>query len=287
MVALVCLLALFPLGCLSYVVVTYGLILARRPRAAPLSAIARAALTELFVTLTLMPLWPLWMLLGGAYQNDDDGAAAGSAPPPARRPIVLLHGFGLTQTSWLVLGRRLARRGLGPLYGTTYFSLQSVRTSAQELAAFVAAVCVRTGAERVDIVAHSMGGVVARYWVERLGGAAHLGRLVTIGSPHRGTRMGRYGLAAGARELADDSPLLAELAAPAPGLPYTSIWSRSDSIVIPQSSSSIAPAGEDRVFDDLGHLSLLASRRVVDVIAERLHADRTGMAVAPGSGRMS
>jgi hypothetical protein len=82
--------------------------------------------------------------------------------------------------------------------------------------------------------------------------------------------MGRYGLAVGARELAADSPLLAELAAPAPGAPYTSIWSRSDSIVVPQASASIAPAGEDCVFDDLGHLSLLASRRVVEVIAERL-----------------
>ena len=265
------LLALFPLGCLSYIVVTYALVLAERPRVVPLSATARAAATELFVTLTLLPFWPLWMLLGAAY--DRAGGGGDGAAPGERRPIVLLHGFMLTQTSWLVLGRRLARRGLGPLYGTTYYSLQSVRRSAEHLGAFVDEVLARTGAERVDIVAHSMGGVVARYWIERLGGAARLGRLVTIASPHRGTRMGRLGLAAGARELAVGSPLFAELSLPAAGLPYTSIWSRSDSIVIPQASSSIAPGGEDRVFDDLGHLSLLASRRVVDVIAERLRAD--------------
>ncbi|MGZ3440491.1 MAG: hypothetical protein ACXVDD_13305, partial [Polyangia bacterium] len=119
--ALVCLLALFPLGCVSYVVVTYALVLLRGPRLVPLAATARAAATELFVTLTLMPVWPLWLLLGGAYERADD---ATDAPLEERRPIVLLHGFGLTQTSWLVLGRRLARRGLGPLYGTTYFSLQ-------------------------------------------------------------------------------------------------------------------------------------------------------------------
>lgn len=263
---LVAVLSLFPLGCLTYVLITYAIVLGQRPRA-PLGAIARAALTELFVTLTLLPFWPLWLLVGAVYEAAEEGR-----PPtaPTRRPIVLLHGFMLTQTSWLVLGRRLARRGLGPLYATTYFSLQPVRTSAEHLAAFVEEVCARNGVERVDVIAHSMGGVVARYWIERLGGAKRLGQLITIASPHRGTRMGRYGLVAGARDLTHDSELLNELASPVPEVPYTSIWSRTDSIVLPQSSSSIVPAGEDVVFEDLGHLSLLASRRVARVIVERL-----------------
>lgn len=264
--ALVVVLSLFPLGCLSYIVFSYALVLAQRPRA-PLWSIARAAATELFVALTLLPFWPLWMLIGAVYET-----AAEAQPPvgPPRRPIILLHGFLLTQTSWLVLGHRLRRRGLGPLHATTYYSLQSVRTSAEHLAAFVDEVCARHHAERVDIIAHSMGGMVARYFVERLGGAQRLGRLITIASPHKGTLMGRYGLVAGARDLVTDSELLAELAAPRAGLPYTSIWSRCDSVILPQSSSSIAPVGEDCVFDDLGHLSLLASRRVTDAIAKRL-----------------
>jgi triacylglycerol esterase/lipase EstA (alpha/beta hydrolase family) len=207
------------------------------------------------------------MLLGATYETAEEGEPA---PGPSRRPIILLHGFLLTQTSWLVLGHRLRRRGLGPLYATTYYSVQPVRASAEHLAAFVDEVCARHGAERVDIIAHSMGGVVARYFVERLGGAARLGRLITIASPHKGTLMGRYGLVAGARDLVADSELMEELAVPRPCLPYTSIWSRSDSVILPQVSSSIAPSGEDCVFDDLGHLSLLASRRVTEVIVERL-----------------
>ena len=209
------------------------------------------------------------MLIGAAYETAEEGE------PPAgrsRRPVILLHGFMLTQTSWLVLGHRLRRRGLGPLYATTYYSLQSVRASAEHLAAFVDEVCARHDAERVDIIAHSMGGVVARYFIERLDGAGRLGRLITIASPHKGTLMGRYGLVAGARDLVTDSELLAELSPPRAGLPYTSIWSRSDSVILPQASSSIAPAGEDCVFDDLGHLSLLASRRVTDAIARRLRS---------------
>jgi triacylglycerol esterase/lipase EstA (alpha/beta hydrolase family) len=266
--ALVLLLTLFPVGCLTYVLFTYAIVLLQRPRA-PLPAVLRAAAVELFVTLTLLPFWPLWLVLGAAYEVAEEGQ-----PGAARRPIILLHGFMLTQTSWLLLGHRLRRRGIGPLYATTYFSLQSVRASAEQLAAFVDEVCARHGTERVDIIAHSMGGVVARYFIERLDGARRLGRLITIASPHKGTRMGRWGLVTGARDLIADSSLMGELAAPRAGLPYTSIWSRSDSIVLPQASSSIAPVGEDCIFDDLGHLSLLASRRVTDAIIERLRYAR-------------
>ncbi|HEX8950446.1 MAG TPA: hypothetical protein VF945_01305, partial [Polyangia bacterium] len=92
--ALAWILALFPLGCVGYILVTYALVLVERPRTVPLAVTGRAALTELFVTLTLLPFWPLWMLFGAAYDRARDGERAGE-----RRPIVLLHGFLLTQTS--------------------------------------------------------------------------------------------------------------------------------------------------------------------------------------------
>jgi len=50
------------------------------------------------------------------------------------------------------------------------------------------------------------------------------------------------------------------------------VWSRADAIIEPPESSSIAPVGEDRIFDDLGHLSLLLSPRVLDCVADRLAA---------------
>jgi triacylglycerol esterase/lipase EstA (alpha/beta hydrolase family) len=187
--------------------------------------------------------------------------------------VVLLHGFFMNRTQWLWLGRRLAERGLGPLYGTTYFSPQTVAQSARHLERFIEHVRAREDAERVDIVAHSLGGVVARYYVEQLDGAAQVGQLITIGSPHRGTRLARFGLGLvpSAREVAAESQLLAELAPP-DGATYVSLWSRADAVIIPADASSIAPVGEDHVFDDLGHLSMLLSRRVVDAIAKRLHA---------------
>jgi triacylglycerol esterase/lipase EstA (alpha/beta hydrolase family) len=260
---------LLVVGCTAYVLFSYALAFGVRRSVGPRPRLLRAALVELGSTLLLMPLWPLWLLVGATYQaaKEGEGHARGR-----RHPVVLLHGFAMNRTSWAWLAPRLLKRGAGPLYGTTYFSPQSVRRSAHHLRAFVERVIAREDAPRVDIVAHSLGGVVARYYIERLGGARRVARLVTIGSPHRGTVLARLALVPSARDMRHDSELLADLGAPKPGVDYTSIWSRADAIVVPAESSSIAPAGRDRVFDDLGHLSMLMSPRVLDAVAESLTA---------------
>jgi triacylglycerol esterase/lipase EstA (alpha/beta hydrolase family) len=258
-------------GCLFYVLISYAM--AFLPRSQETNTrrahLFRAMLVELLTTLILLPLWPFWMLIGSSYAAAVEGEGQARNP---RNPVVLLHGLAMNRTNWVWVGSRLASRGIGPLYATSYFSPQAVRRSAMHLKNFVERVVAREDAEQVDIVAHSLGGVVARYYIERLGGKRRVARLVTIASPHRGTVLGRIGLVRSAKELAHGSDFLDELGSPSPGVAYTSIWSRADAIVVPAESASIAPAGEDRVFDDLGHLSLLLSPRVVDAVAERLCA---------------
>ena len=263
-----CVFGLLVAACVFYVGFSYGLAFLRPADANTRRAhLVRAALVEFLTTLVLLPLWPFWMLIGASYEAaiEGEGKARGG-----RHPVVLLHGLAMNRTNWLWVGRRLAARGIGPLYGTSYFSPQSVLVSAQHLKNFVERVCARADATRVDIVAHSLGGVVARYYIERLGGAERGGRLITIASPHQGTVMGRMGFVPSARQVTNGSSFLGELGMPKPGVAYTSIWSRADAIVVPPESASLAPAGEDRVFDDLGHLSLLLSPRVVDAVVERL-----------------
>jgi triacylglycerol esterase/lipase EstA (alpha/beta hydrolase family) len=210
----------------------------------------------------LLPFYPFWLLIGAVYEGELEGRSADGA----RRPVILLHGFMMNRTNWLLFGRRLVARNIGPIYGMTYFSLQATRTSAERLAAFVDEVCLREDVEQVDVVAHSLGGLVARYYIERMGGAPRVGQLITIATAHRGTRLAHLGHGAAARELRADSPLLAELGLPAPGARYRSIWSRGDAVVVPSESASLGD-GRDLVIDDLGHLSLLMSRRVIDAVA--------------------
>jgi pimeloyl-ACP methyl ester carboxylesterase len=259
-------------GCVIYIAASYVHAFWHRRAAVPLGLLLKAALRELLACALLLPFWPLWMIMGASYQIDHQGQ---HDPEQRGNPVILLHGFAMNRTNWIWLGRRLAARGIGPLYGTSYFSPQPVRRSAQQLAQFIASVCEHERVQRVDIVAHSLGGTVARYYIERLGGARHVHRLVTIGAPHRGTAIAQFGpLIPSAKDSRIDSPLYAEMGPviAREGLMYTSIWSRSDAIIEPPESSSIAPAGEDRVFDDLGHLSLLLSSRVIDTVAERLKA---------------
>jgi triacylglycerol esterase/lipase EstA (alpha/beta hydrolase family) len=266
------LLALLVAGILTYIVGSYTHAFWHRRLSTPLGNLVAAALREFGACLLLLPFWPLWLIVGASYEAVHEGAGE---PSGRRHPVILLHGFAMNRTNWIWLGRRLAKRGIGPLYGTSYFSLQSVRRSALKLQRFIARVRAREGCERVDIVAHSLGGVVARYYIERLDGAAHIGRVVTIGSPHRGTAVARLGvLIPSARESRAESSLLTDLGplAARDGIQYTSVWSRADAIIEPPESASIAPVGEDRIFDDLGHLSLLLSPRVLDTVAQRLAA---------------
>lgn len=265
-------LALLILACVFYVVTSYTHAFWHRRLTTPVANLVRAAFVEFGACMLLLPFWPLWMIVGASYEVaiEGEGTARGK-----RNPVVLLHGFAMNRTNWIWLGRRLAKRGIGPLYGTSYFSPQSVRRSAEHLARFVESVCAREECERVDIVAHSLGGVVARYYIERLGGDKLIGRVVTIGSPHKGTVIARLGaLFPSARETRHNSAFYLELGplARRDNIAFTSVWSRADAIIEPPESSSISPAGEDCVFDDLGHLSLLLSPRVLDTVAARLKA---------------
>ena len=258
-------------ACIFYVVTSYTHAFWHRRLTTPVGNLVKAAFLEFGACMLLLPFWPLWLVIGASYEavHEGEGVARGT-----RHPVILLHGFAMNRTSWVWLGRRLAHRGIGPLYGTTYFSPQSVRRSAEHLARFVQSVRARERCDRVDIVGHSLGGVVARYYVERLDGARHVGRVVTIGSPHKGTIIARLGaLFPSARETFHNSSFYAELGPLSRReVAFTSVWSRADAIIEPPESSSIAPDGEDRVFDDLGHLSLLLSPRVLDTVAERLKA---------------
>lgn len=227
----------------------------------------RAAFKELLVFGIVTPVWPLFWLLGEVYRSSAEDVRT---PEERGPPVVLLHGYLMNRTNWIWLGPRLASLGIGPLYGTSYFSPQSLDRSAEHLARFVDDVRAREGAERVDILAHSLGGVVARHYIEHLGGASRVRRVVTIATPYRGT-IWAWLVFGGAR-----SALMRHAVEPTShpgGVPFFSIWSRSDNIVVPAESSALAhnaTNGADIIFDDIGHGALLFSPRVADAVADCL-----------------
>ncbi len=219
----------------------------------------RATLTE----------WGLSALLSAARP-------AGFLPLPGARshgprPIIVLHGYAMNRANFLALAYRLRRAGLGPVLGFEYWTLGRVAAGARQLGWFVDEVRAATGAAEVDLIGHSMGGVVARYYVTIAGGDRFVHRVITLGSPHAGTDLGALGLGHPARELVLGSRLLQRLATAPPPVHarLTTILSEADALV-PASQQPEVLGAERLVFQDLGHVSLLGSRRVAREIIERL-----------------
>lgn len=151
-----------------------------------------------------------------------DVATAGRA-----EPIILVGGYASMVESLEPLATSLRADGFREVFvfEVPENGLADIRHSAERLAAFVADVKRRTGARRVDVVAHSAGGVVARTWAQLRGGAASLDQLVTIATPHHGvvllrlpllnaiadSRLGRWLLGASTSQLLHGSQLLRQL----------------------------------------------------------------------------
>jgi pimeloyl-ACP methyl ester carboxylesterase len=189
---------------------------------------------------------------------------------PGGRPVIMVHGYAMSRANFLLLARRLHSDGLGPFFGFEYWTLARLEHSARRLARYVERVRLATGHDQVDIIGHSLGGLVARYYVALEGGTEAVRNLITIGSPHSGTHTSKFGFGPVSRQMRPGSPTLTRLASvPPPACPVLSVWSRSDAMVVPAASARLTWADEV-VFEDLGHLSMLASRRVARLVSERL-----------------
>lgn len=112
------------------------------------------------------------------------------------RPVVLVHGtLGNSVDNWLGLAPYLTSRGYcvfsldyGQLPGVPLFhGLGPIDTSAEQLSAFVDKVLAATGAAKADLVGHSQGGLMPRYYLKFLGGAAKVDALVGLAPDNHGT----------------------------------------------------------------------------------------------------
>jgi triacylglycerol lipase len=205
----------------------------------------------------------------------------------AATPVLLVHGMVDNRSIFTLLRRSLRRCGFGQVRTVNYSVLTSdVRTAATELGRAVDRVCAETGYERVHVVAHSLGGVIARYAVQRQGLDARVHTLVTLGSPHGGTVaaqvVARVLPLRLCRQLRPGSDVLAELAEPAPGCRtrFLAVWSDLDQLVYPKANAGIDHPDLDAVsmlVRGVGHTSLPANPQVARAVTRALvHLDPDG-----------
>lgn len=211
----------------------------------------------------------------------------------AGTPIVLVHGWIDNRSIFTLLRRTLRRKGFGRVVTMNYSILtHDVPRAAARLARLVEDLCEETGYERVHVVGHSMGGLVARYYVQRLGGDARIHTLATLGTPHGGTFAARLMIGRAAAQLRPGSRVLRDLAEPAPECRtrFVAVWSDLDAMVVPKESARLdhPDLRARNVFvRGVGHLSLPIDGRVVhEIVGTFAHLDQDGTTlVAPLASR--
>jgi triacylglycerol lipase len=199
----------------------------------------------------------------------------GRAAPARLRPVVLVHGIGDSSVVFAQMAGWLAARGFRPLGVDLTPSDGTV--GLDELAQQVAAFAGRQlpDGETFDLVGFSMGGLVGRYYVQRLGGAERVDRLVTISAPHRGTYTAYAVRNAGSRQMRPGSAFLADLNGDVARLARTrvaSIWTPLDLMIVPAKSSRLGHGDHFRVPVAL-HPWMLRSRRTFELVERLLRDD--------------
>lgn len=197
-----------------------------------------------------------------------DVAAAGM-------PVVLVHGIVDNRAAFTVVRRALQRRGFGRVTTLNYSPLTAdVASAAERLGRHIERICDQTGYDRVNVIGHSLGGIIARYYVQRRGGDRRVATLVTLGSPHQGTSLARLLPLPVARQLRPGSQVMRELAAPTRArCRVVSVSSDRDEIVVPASSGHLVHPDLDVTnvaVHGVGHLALLVDTAAVSACVDAL-----------------
>lgn len=213
---------------------------------------------------------------------------------PAGIPVLLVHGYLCNGRVWdftadrlLQAGHPVARIDLEPPFSSIEGYVPLVERAVMEL-------CRQTGMRHIALIGHSMGGLVIRAWM-RAHGTSRVARVLTLGSPHAGTRMADLSATENGRQMRWHSAWLQELAASESASTRHLMriaLTPQDNIVYPQREQVLAGVPVT-VFDGLGHLSLCFDKDVTHWIMLRLKdcaatgtGDATGGATGPGTAPM-
>ena len=193
-------------------------------------------------------------------------ACSCTTPRPPATPMLLVHGMVDNRSIFTLLRRSLRRCGFGQIRTVNYSVLTSDVRAPRRAGRTVEEVCarpVRAGARDRPLARR----VVARYYVQRLGGDARVHTLVTLGTPHGGTRCGPAASRCGcAGSCGPDSRAGRRAGRPAPGCRtrFLAVWSDLDQLIVPQGARPDRPPRPGRanvLVRGVGHMSLPADGR--------------------------
>ncbi|HMR05785.1 MAG TPA: hypothetical protein PKA88_08405 [Polyangiaceae bacterium] len=183
--------------------------------------------------------------------------------------VVLLHGLFATAGVLRPLSERIQLEASAHTATFSYAPGPGVHAIARRLSHLLAE--LPSGA-RLHLVGHSLGGVVARWFVQELGGDPRIVQTISLGSPFNGTRSARFMPTTAGRDISLDSKVLRRLRErPNHGVPHVSVAASDDTVV---SEPAVFCQGERVLVEGCGHNGLLFDQRVAHLVVSRIVASR-------------
>lgn len=186
-------------------------------------------------------------------------------PAGATQGVLLVHGFSCNRGRWNGWMKLLRARGVAFVAPTLEPAFGSIDAYADEIEAGVRKLKALTG--RMPLLcAHSMGGLALRAWWRKYGAGHEAPHVITLGSPHQGTRMAALGLGVNAAQMRQGSAWLAQL----PGLPDVDcFWTPCDQIVNP-AERAVLPGARAHRLDGVGHMGLVHAPEAWQLVQDAL-----------------
>ncbi len=196
-----------------------------------------------------------------------------------RYPIILIPGYSANRGYFFPYAYFLNKAGFKvytmppvPFYCNIYYQSEILGRKVDQI-------LEETGASKVILVGHSMGGLIARYYVQRFGGDSKTAKIITISTPHRGTKISVFGFGYSAKEMVPNSKFLKDINSDVSKyfkkVPLVSLGTTEDNLVVPY-GNSFAKIGKKYKLNFLGHNAMMFSMKVFYILleeAEKAEAD--------------
>jgi triacylglycerol lipase len=182
-------------------------------------------------------------------------------------PVLLLHGLFCNRGLWHGYAKMLTKHGHVVSGITMEPAFGSIDEYPAQIEQAIQALIKKTGSKKVALIGHSMGGLAARSYCRQYGDR-HIEKIITLGTPHQGTWISRFGHGINVKQMAIQSDWLRQLAkteSESLGKKITVILTDQDNIVFPQLVQTVPGATTIRV-TGMGHISMVFDRKLQDVV---------------------
>ena len=186
-------------------------------------------------------------------------------------PILLVHGYGLNRLSMFFVDLYLRKRGYPHIWSINHpVHKDDILLFAEELDQKIRWYSHVTQKPTITVIAHSMGGIVSAIALKKYNSPIH--KLVTLGTPWKGTKMHMLGIGKHVKQMAPEHPIIKNLTVPS--IPHLAIWTKQDWILLPN-ENAIREGLHNTYVEHIGHFGLLIHHRVFALIHQYIQQDDT------------